>query len=71
MSIWIDCLSQGSSKVNTVTVPKKCRDWSLLGEFAKIEDDVEETPKLKATTLWDFPRQSYGKAPKGYNKRAR
>jgi DNA modification methylase len=29
---------------------------------------VEEIPQLEATTLWDFPRQSYGKTPKGDNK---
>lgn len=28
----------------------------------------EEKPKLEATTLWDYPRQSYGKTPKGNNK---
>jgi DNA modification methylase len=29
-----------------------------------------EKPKLEATTLWDYPRQSYGKTPKGNNKYA-
>lgn len=29
---------------------------------------VEEKPRLESTTLWDFPRQSYGKTPKGNNK---
>lgn len=28
----------------------------------------EEKPSLEATTLWDYPRQSYGKTPKGNNK---
>ncbi|MEM2099583.1 MAG: DNA methyltransferase [Candidatus Bathyarchaeia archaeon] len=28
----------------------------------------DEKPKLEATTLWDYPRQSYGKTPKGDNK---
>jgi DNA modification methylase len=27
-----------------------------------------EKPKLEATTLWDFPTQSYGEKPKGDNK---
>lgn len=31
---------------------------------------VEEKPKLESTTLWDYPRQSYGKTPKGNNKYA-
>jgi SAM-dependent methyltransferase len=28
----------------------------------------QEKPTLEATTLWDYPRQSYGKIPKGNNK---
>lgn len=33
------------------------------------EVDIEpEIPQIEATTLWDFPRQSYGLAPKGDNK---
>ncbi len=30
--------------------------------------EVEEVPVIEATTLWDFPRQSYGVKPKGDNK---
>lgn len=29
-----------------------------------------EKPRLESTTLWDYPRQSYGKTPKGSNKYA-
>lgn len=29
---------------------------------------LDEKPKLEATTLWDYPKQSYGKTPKGDNK---
>lgn len=29
---------------------------------------TEEKPIIEATTLWDFPRQSYGKIPKGNSK---
>ena len=47
------------------------RKWEMLGKAEKISDeDVEEIPQLQATTLWDFPRQSYGKTPKGDNKYA-
>ncbi len=28
-------------------------------------EKIEEKPTLEATTLWDFPKQSYGKTPKG------
>lgn len=30
--------------------------------------DEDEKPPLETTTLWDYPRQSYGKTPKGDNK---
>jgi DNA modification methylase len=32
--------------------------------------DADEKPRLESTTLWDYPRQSYGKTPKGDNKYA-
>jgi DNA modification methylase len=38
-----------------------------LPAFEKAED---EKPRLESTTLWDYPRQSYGKTPKGSNKYA-
>jgi len=31
-------------------------------------DIEDEIPLIEATTLWDFPKQSYGRAPKGDNK---
>jgi len=31
---------------------------------------INDTPRLEATTLWDYPRQSYGKNRKGNNKYA-
>ena len=37
-------------------------------EGVALEDD--EKPRLESTTLWDYPRQSYGKTPKGSNKYA-
>ena len=38
-------------------------------EKSKIEKPAEdEKPSLETTTLWDYPRQSYGKTPKGNNK---
>jgi len=29
---------------------------------------VDEKPPFETTTLWDYPKQSYGKTPKGNNK---
>ena len=31
-------------------------------------DIEDEIPLIEATTLWDFPKQSYGRTPKGDNK---
>jgi SAM-dependent methyltransferase len=48
---------------------------STLTLFQKIEavqipdvTKVDEKPPFQTTTLWDYPRQSYGKTPKGDNK---
>ena len=47
------------------------RKWELLGKAEKVSgEDIEDIPQLQATTLWDFPRQSYGKTTKGDNKYA-
>jgi DNA modification methylase len=32
------------------------------------KNSVDEKPPLETTTLWDYPKQSYGKKPKGNNK---
>lgn len=34
------------------------------------QKNQSEKPPLEATTLWDYPKQSYGKTPKGNNKYA-
>ena len=47
--------------------------WSSLipdTGFQKEERKEDEKPKLEATTLWDYPKQSYGSTPKGNNKYA-
>lgn len=33
-----------------------------------VKETDDEKPVLEATTLWDYPKQSYGKTPKGNNK---
>lgn len=33
-----------------------------------VHKEADEKPVLEATTLWDYPTQSYGKTPKGNNK---
>jgi len=66
---WFESLVKAKREGGVKISPKKSISWGLLGEMEKIEDEFEETiPMLEATTLWDFPKQSYGKTPKGDNK---
>jgi len=37
-------------------------------QVSEVKEAYEEKPMLEATTLWDYPKQSYGKKPKGNNK---
>lgn len=56
------------------TTPCSKRDESINRIKGKIKigisevDIEEEIPLIEATTLWDFPKQSYGLTPKGNNK---
>ena len=34
------------------------------------KENGDDRPRLESTTLWDYPRQSYGRTPKGSNKYA-
>lgn len=53
-------------------IKEKIATKPLFPELEQIQKtsvvDEDEKPPLEATTLWDFPRQSYGKNPKGNNK---
>jgi DNA modification methylase len=40
------------------------------GKLKIVKKSVEDKPRLESTTLWDYPRQSYGKTQKGSNKYA-
>lgn len=51
-------------KKKEVEVKKKGK---VNRDIKKAEDDK---PILESTTLWDYPKQSYGKTPKGNNKYA-
>jgi DNA modification methylase len=45
--------------------------WSIEKMIEKKINEVdieEEIPNIEATTLWNFPRQSYGLTPKGDNR---
>lgn len=40
------------------------------GKLKILERKTEDNPRLETTTLWDYPRQNYGKTQKGSNKYA-
>jgi DNA modification methylase len=40
------------------------------GKLKVAKKSIEEKPRLESTTLWDYPRQSYGKTQKGSNRYA-
>ena len=57
---------KNNKKVNQASLwPLRVSLKENLKEGRKIED---EKPPFETTTLWDYPRQSYGKKPKGDNK---
>ncbi len=53
-------------------MPKEIKGKDLQPQLIEINDssiEIEnDKPTLETTTLWDFPKQSYGKTPKGNNK---
>jgi DNA modification methylase len=70
MDKWFITLFE-EQKTTKMEISSELNDWQFLGEIKKLkEEPVDELPLLEATTLWDFPRQSYGKTPKGDNKYA-
>jgi DNA modification methylase len=68
---WLNSPIKSGIRENSEVTHRELREWKLLGKISETRDEVEEeTPQLEATTLWDFPKQSYGKTPKGNNKYA-
>jgi len=66
MSEWLNSFKTKKEKATTFS--KELREWGLLSKTKETKSELEEIPQLEATTLWDFPKQSYGKTPKGDNK---
>jgi len=63
-------MAKKKTKVKKPMLPV-LKDMPLDGfpyQVSEIKERYEEKPMLEATTLWDFPKQSYGKRPKGNNK---
>jgi len=66
---WFDVLSKDENTIQLEISAKK--SWDFLGDVKGVDvKPEEELPMLEATTLWDFPRQNYGKTKKGNNKYA-
>ena len=53
-------------KTNKAETPRLFEAEEAAPKADEISED--EKPSLETTTLWDYPRQSYGKIPKGDNK---
>lgn len=64
---WFEYLlkQEGSRKVQ---ISDETKSWELFSDLKFKTKPEDELPLLESTTLWDFPRQSYGKTPKGNNK---
>ena len=48
-------------------------NWASLIADSRLQEEeknVDAKPRPEATTLWDYPKQSYGTTPKGNNKYA-
>jgi len=68
---WFEFLSEGKA-AERVEVSSEPKAWQMFTNVknGKKEEEIEEVPQMQSTTLWDFPRQSYGSTPKGNNKYA-
>jgi hypothetical protein len=66
---WFECLSKPRGEIAAEITPKTRKSWELLSDVKALENEFQEDiPVLEATTLWDFSKQNYGRAPKGNNK---
>jgi DNA modification methylase len=69
ISQWFEFLTENRGQ-KSLEVSPKAKSWELFAQTKKTQEITEEIPRLQATTLWDFPKQSYGTTPKGNNKYA-
>lgn len=73
VSSWRDAL--GAEQTQLLSRYIENPEGVALKVVKKKEEDAITTaadnkPRLESTTLWDYPRQSYGRTPKGSNKYA-
>jgi DNA modification methylase len=73
VSSWRDAL--GAEQTQLLSRYIENPEGVALKVVKKKEEDAittaaDDKPRLESTTLWDYPRQSYGRTPKGSNKYA-
>lgn len=57
------------TSLNTSNPLEMFPDIKMVTEPIKTNNEIEEEkPPFETTTLWDYPKQSYGKKPKGNNR---
>jgi len=61
-------LLNDDNSVDSETLSLILQEREKIGRRLDEKDIEDEIPLIEATTLWDFPRQSYGLTPKGDNK---
>jgi len=66
---WHDMLDSELAKLLSLYLEKPDSNIIKLAR-KKSNINVDDKPRLESTTLWDYPRQSYGKTQKGNNKYA-
>jgi len=68
---WFEFLSETEAG-KSLEISAEPKSWQMFAHTknGKKTNDVEEIPQMQSTTLWDFPRQSYGTSKKGNNKYA-
>jgi len=61
-------LLYSESNIDNETIALIMQEKEKIKKRIDERDIEDEIPLIEATTLWDFPRQSYGLTPKGDNK---
>ncbi len=63
---WRDILTEEGAKLISHIIKKNTYDININRRIKIVDEDYR--PPIFSTTLWDYPKQSYGDTPKGNNK---
>jgi hypothetical protein len=63
---WRDILTEEGAKLISHIIEKNTYDININRRIKIVDEDYR--PPIFSTTLWDYPKQSYGDTPKGNNK---